>query len=50
MVKTFGPDFRSLLDMEGVHSVKYLVSMRRLEVIASPSGYSEVMIKRGWSN
>ena len=47
MVKTFGPDFRSLLDMEGVHSVKYLVSMRRLEVIASPSGYSEVMIERG---
>ena len=44
MIKTFGPDFRSLLDMEGVHSVKYLVNMRRLEVIASQSGYSEVMM------
>ena len=47
MIKTFGPDFRSLLDIEGVHSVKYLVNMRRLEVIASKTGYSQV--QRGWS-
>ena len=46
MIKTFGPDFRSLLDIEGVHSVKYLVNMRRLEVIASQPGYSQVkMVK-----
>lgn len=42
MVKTFGPDFRSLLDIDGVHSVKYLVNMRRLEVIASKPGHSQV--------
>ena len=47
MIKTFGPDFRSLLDIEGVHSVKYLVNMRRLEVIASQSGYSQVMLRPG---
>ena len=47
MIKTFGPDFRSLLDIEGVHSVKYLVNMRRLEVIASQPGYSQVQMR--WS-
>ena len=43
MIRHFGPDFRTLLDMEGVHSVKYLVNMRKLEIIASESAYKEVL-------
>ena len=28
MIKTFGPDFQQLLDLPGVHSIKYLVNIR----------------------
>ena len=28
MIKTFGPDFQHLLDVPGVHSIKYLVNIR----------------------
>ena len=44
MIKKFGPDFRSLLEIDGVHSVKYLVGIRRLEIIASHSAYKQVSL------
>ena len=45
MLKVFGNDFQSLLDMEGVHSVKYLVNIRQLEIIASEEGFNKVKIE-----
>ena len=45
MIRQFGPDFRTLLDIDGVHSVKYLVNLRKLEIISSESAFKEVFRK-----
>ena len=42
MLKKFGVDFQQLVDIEGVYSVKYLVGIRKLEIIASEPGYNKV--------
>ena len=44
MIKRFGQDFQDLLDIEGVHQVKYLVNMKKIEIEASPLGYQDVSI------
>ena len=42
MLKAFGNDFQTLLDLDGVHSVKYLVNIRKVEIIASEGGWKKV--------
>ena len=42
MLKAFGNDFQTLLDLDGVHSVKYLVNIRKVEIIASEEGWKRV--------
>ena len=42
MIRRFGPDFRTLLEIDGVHSIKYLVNLRKLEVISSKAAYTQV--------
>ena len=41
MLKTFGADFQELLDIDNVHSVKYLVNIKKLEFISSESAYKQ---------
>ena len=43
MLKTFGADFQELLDIDGVHSVKYLVSIKKLEIIASETAFKQTV-------
>ena len=43
MLKRFGADLGILHELEGMHSVKFLVSQRKLEVVASPSSLEEVL-------
>ena len=43
MLKKFGADFQQLVDIDGVFSVKYLVGIRKLEIIASEQGYNKVI-------
>eukprot|EP00092_Neocalanus_flemingeri_P010139 GFUD01010926.1.p1 GENE.GFUD01010926.1~~GFUD01010926.1.p1 ORF type:complete len:1441 (+),score=302.82 GFUD01010926.1:406-4323(+) len=42
MIKSFGSDFKDLHDIEGVHSVKYLVNLKKIETVSSQLGYQEV--------
>ena len=42
MLKKFGPDFKHMLDLPGVHSIKYLVNRKKLELIASDVGCKKV--------
>ena len=42
MIRRFGPDFRTLLEIDGVHSIKYLVNLRKLEVISSKAAHIQV--------
>ena len=43
MLKQFGVDLRVLHDLGGVHSVKFLVSQRKLEVVASQEALTKVL-------
>ena len=43
MLKRFGTDLGILHELEGVHSVKFLVSQRKLEVVASLNSLEEVL-------
>ena len=42
MIKKFGSDFKDLHDIEGVHSVKYVVGIKKFEIVSSELGYQEV--------
>ena len=42
MLQKFGADFRDLLELPGVHSIKYLVSLKKLEIISSEDGFQLV--------
>ena len=42
MIREFGSDFTDLHEIEGVHSVKYLVNLRKIEVVSSKLGFVEV--------
>ena len=48
MISSFGRDFQDLHDIEGVHSVKYLVSKRKLEIESTELGYQEVRVSIDW--
>ena len=45
MLKTFGADFQELLDIDNVHSVKYLVNIKKLEIISSETAYKQKVKK-----
>ena len=42
MIKEFGSDFKDLHDIEGVHSVKYIVGIKKFEIVSSELAYQEV--------
>lgn len=44
MLKALGNDFQRLLEMDGVHSVKYLVNIRKVEIISSEEGWKKVKV------
>ena len=44
MLQKFGADFRDLLELPGVHSIKYLVSLKKLEIISSEDGFQQVCV------
>jgi len=42
MLREFGVSLETLHGMEGVHSVRFLVSQRRIEIVATQAGYQTV--------